>query len=94
MWMVTLFSTSMSKKKLNGHSTNALLVGTINYYEPINNNTTNNEITTGKHILTLEDMTMITTNHTTTNNTQTINILWLSQANNSTCASKANRSTR
>ncbi|KAF0476179.1 hypothetical protein F8M41_024452 [Gigaspora margarita] len=78
----------------NGHSTNALLVSTNNYHEPINNNTTNNEITPGKNILTLEDMTMITANHTTTNNTQTINIPWLSQANNSTHASKANRSTQ
>ncbi|CAG8846473.1 756_t:CDS:2, partial [Gigaspora margarita] len=43
--------------------------------------------------LLVEDMTMITANHTTTNNTQTINIPWLSQANNSTRASKANRST-
>ncbi|CAG8807546.1 20954_t:CDS:2 [Gigaspora margarita] len=87
-------SNRMNSVNQNGHSTNALLVGTINYHEPIINNTTNNEITPGKHILTLENMTIIMANYTTTNNTQTINILWLLQSNNFIHASIAIRSTQ
>ncbi|CAG8772627.1 16357_t:CDS:1, partial [Gigaspora margarita] len=62
-------------------STIALLIGTMNYLRPTSDS---NE---GKHILTLEEIFLLSTyvNNKNTNN-QAINVPWLSQGNSSTHA--------
>src|SRR6185312_4765219 len=80
-----------------GRCTNALLVGVINYQEPDINTNVNNEKIFGKHILTLEDLTMITTNNNNSNtitSTQSVNVPWLSQKNSPSRTRKNNRSVR
>jgi len=73
------------------------LVGVIDYQEPDINTNVNNEKIFGKHILTLEDLTMITTNNNNSNtitSTQSVNVPWLSQKNSPSRTRKNNRSVR
>ncbi|CAG8765412.1 hypothetical protein C2G38_2223107 [Gigaspora rosea] len=73
----TYLSNRTNSINQNGRLTNALLVGVMNYQNPVIDTTTNNEIMLGKHILMLEDMTMITSNNNNTNSnkdTHTFNI--------------------
>ncbi|CAG8834685.1 12026_t:CDS:2 [Gigaspora margarita] len=66
----------------NGHSTNVLLIGVMNYQNLVIDTITNNEIMPEKHFLILEDMTMIISNNNNTNsskNTYSFNIPWISQ---------------
>ncbi|CAG8842660.1 2881_t:CDS:2, partial [Gigaspora margarita] len=61
----------------NLHSTTAILVGTIYYYKSSSDESTPHNVT-GKHVILLQDIFMIITNHSTAGS-RTINVSWLTQ---------------
>jgi len=74
-------------------STTAILVGVINYVPPVIDESTQEEKATEKHILELEDISLISTNRNTNNGNQTLNVPWLnSQLNGG--SSRTGRSPR
>jgi len=61
----------------NMRSTTAILVGVIRYISPIIDEVTREETTPGKHVLNLEDISLISTNRNNSDSQQSINIPWL-----------------
>jgi len=76
-------------------STTAVLVGSISYEPPEPNSTTTEEATSGKHILKLEDISLITTTSQNRSNPQSFNLPWMSpQTTPTRNSNRTNRSTR
>lgn len=72
-------------------STTAILMGVINYIPPVIDQTTQEETVPGKHLVKLEDISLISTNRNSNNSRQTLDVPWLnSQSGNN----RTNRSPR
>ncbi|GBC01272.1 hypothetical protein RclHR1_04120002 [Rhizophagus clarus] len=64
-------------------SSTALLVGTLTYQGPVLDETTGDETSPGKHILTLDDISLISTNRNpAANPQQSSNVPWLNSRTN------------
>uniref|UniRef100_U9UPV9 Uncharacterized protein n=1 Tax=Rhizophagus irregularis (strain DAOM 181602 / DAOM 197198 / MUCL 43194) TaxID=747089 RepID=U9UPV9_RHIID len=57
-------------------STTAIIVGLIQYEPPVIDDTTQEEITAGKHVVKLEDISLVSTNRNNTNG-QSLNLPWM-----------------
>ena len=64
-------------------STTVMIVGIITYVLPINDEITQEETTPGKHLLKLEDISLISTNRNNNNGQQTLNVLWFNSQSSS-----------
>ncbi|PKB96577.1 hypothetical protein RhiirA5_432383 [Rhizophagus irregularis] len=60
----------------NMKSTTAIIVGLIQYKPPVIDDTTQEEITAGKHVVKLEDISLVSTNRNNTNG-QSLNLPWM-----------------
>ncbi|PKC60804.1 hypothetical protein RhiirA1_467511 [Rhizophagus irregularis] len=60
----------------NMKSTTAIIVGLIQYEPPVIDDTTQEEITAGKHVVKLEDISLVSTNRNNTNG-QSLNLPWM-----------------
>ena len=72
-------------------STTALLIGIIYYVQPIVDETTQEELTPGKHVLDLEDISLISTNRNNPIDQQSVNVPWLNPQRNN---ARSNRTPR
>lgn len=75
-------------------STTAILTGVINYIPPVVDETTREETTPGKHVVKLEDISLVSTNRNVSNNQQTLNVPWLSSQSGNSGNNRTNRSPR
>ncbi|CAB4435275.1 unnamed protein product [Rhizophagus irregularis] len=60
----------------NMRSTTAIIVGLIQYEPPVIDDTTQEEITAGKHVVKLENISLVSTNCNNTNG-QSLNLPWM-----------------
>jgi hypothetical protein len=74
----------------NMRSTTAVLSGIISYEPPIVDPITAEETTPEKHILSLDDVSLISLNRNSGNTSQSLNLPWLNQGG----SNNANRSSR
>ncbi|CAB4423414.1 unnamed protein product [Rhizophagus irregularis] len=72
-------------------STTAIIMGTIVYQAPVVNEVTQEESSPGKHVINLEDISLISTNRNSGNASQSLNLPWL---NGQVNGGHGNRSTR
>ncbi|CAB4423170.1 unnamed protein product [Rhizophagus irregularis] len=60
-------------------STTAILVGVIYYVPPVINEITQEETADGKHVLELEEISLISTDRNNNTSQQSLNLPWLNQ---------------
>ncbi|CAG8684037.1 uncharacterized protein OCT59_024157 [Rhizophagus irregularis] len=75
-------------------STTAIIMGTIVYQAPVINEVTQEESSPGKHVINLEDISLISTNRNSANAAQSLNLPWLNAQANGRHGSRSNRSPR
>ncbi|CAB4422817.1 unnamed protein product [Rhizophagus irregularis] len=63
----------------NMRSTTAILVGVIYYVPPVINEITQEETADGKHVLELEEISLISTDRNNNTSQQSLNLPWLNQ---------------
>ena len=72
-------------------STTAILVGMIYYVQPVVDESKQEELTPGKHILDLKDISLISVNRNNSTNQQSVSVPWLNSQRNNT---RSNRTPR
>ncbi|CAB4435524.1 unnamed protein product [Rhizophagus irregularis] len=63
-------------------STTAIIMDTIVYQAPVINEVTQEESSPNKHVINLEDISLISTNHNSGNAAQSLNLPWLNAQTN------------
>ncbi|CAB4439580.1 unnamed protein product [Rhizophagus irregularis] len=78
----------------NMRSTTAIIVGLIKYEPPVIDDTTQEEIAAGKHVVKLEDISLVSTNRNNTNG-QSLNLPWMNaQSTGEGSRTRTNRTPR
>ncbi len=65
-------------------STTAILVGMIYYVQPVVDESKQEELTPGKHVLDLKDISLISVNRNNPTNQQSVSVPWLNSQRNNT----------
>ena len=71
--------------------TTAILVGMIYYVQPVIDESKQEELTPGKHVLDLKDISLISVNRNNSTNQQSVSVPWLNLQRNNTRSSRTPR---
>ena len=72
-------------------STTAVIMGLLTYEPPVIDQTTQDEIMPAKHVINLEDISLVSTNRNNGNNHQSLNVPWLNVQSNGGTRSRVAR---